>query len=124
MAWPSQALRRALAEEPTNEEAHVGLMRLYALSGRQGEALRQYDGSRKRSPGAGRGAERLRARSQGGDRGRNVSGALREPTGPPARETAAGDVGKHNLPAPRTSFVGREREMLEVKRAVGDDPAT
>jgi predicted ATPase/Tfp pilus assembly protein PilF len=31
--------------------------------------------------------------------------------GPP--ETA-----KHNLPAPRTSFVGREREMLEVKRAL------
>src|SRR5215216_2637334 len=25
-------------------------------------------------------------------------------------------VGKHNLPAARTSFVGREREMVEVKR--------
>jgi DNA-binding SARP family transcriptional activator len=29
-----KALQRVLAEEPTNEEAHVGLMRLYALSGR------------------------------------------------------------------------------------------
>src|SRR5918998_4024728 len=37
-----QALRRALAEEPSNEEAHVGLMRLHARSGRSGEALRQY----------------------------------------------------------------------------------
>ena len=37
-----QALQRVLAEEPTNEEAHVGLMRLYASSGRSGEALRQY----------------------------------------------------------------------------------
>jgi DNA-binding SARP family transcriptional activator len=37
-----QALQRALAEESANEEAHVGLMRLYASSGRQGEALRQY----------------------------------------------------------------------------------
>jgi DNA-binding SARP family transcriptional activator len=37
-----QVLKRVLAEEPTNEEAHVGLMRLYASSGRQGEALRQY----------------------------------------------------------------------------------
>ena len=27
-----------------------------------------------------------------------------------------GDTSKHNLPAQRTSFVGREREMLEVKR--------
>ena len=26
---------------------------------------------------------------------------------------------KHNLPAPRSSFVGREREILEVKRALG-----
>ena len=31
---------------------------------------------------------------------------------------AAAGVGKHNLPAPRTSFVGREREMIEVKRAL------
>ena len=28
------------------------------------------------------------------------------------------EAAKHNLPAPRTSFVGREREMLEVKRAL------
>jgi DNA-binding SARP family transcriptional activator len=37
-----EALRRTVAEEPTNEEAHAGLMRLYALSGQQGEALAQY----------------------------------------------------------------------------------
>ena len=42
LALAVQALQRALAEEPTNEEAHVALMRLYALSGKQGEALRQY----------------------------------------------------------------------------------
>src|SRR5215218_2035681 len=42
LALAVQALQRVLAEEPTNEEAHVGLMRVYALSGRQGEALRQY----------------------------------------------------------------------------------
>ena len=27
-------------------------------------------------------------------------------------------AGKHNLPAARTTFVGREREMLEVKRTL------
>jgi DNA-binding SARP family transcriptional activator len=38
-----EALSRAVAEEPTSEEVHVGLMRLYALSGRKAEALRQYE---------------------------------------------------------------------------------
>ena len=37
-----EALRRAVVEEPTREEAHIGLMRLYALGGRQAEALGQY----------------------------------------------------------------------------------
>src|SRR5215211_2255873 len=37
-----EALRRVLVEEPTREEAHIGLMRLYALGGRQAEALAQY----------------------------------------------------------------------------------
>jgi DNA-binding SARP family transcriptional activator len=38
-----ETLTRVTAEEPTHEEAHAGLMRLYALSGRQAEALRQYE---------------------------------------------------------------------------------
>ena len=37
-----EALRELTREEPTNEEAHAGLMRLYALSGRKADALRQY----------------------------------------------------------------------------------
>jgi len=110
-------LREVLAEEPTNEEAHVGLMRLYALSGRSGEALRQY--------------ERL-SEALSGELGKEPSPptyALKEeiaagnfptlrisPTGPPAEEHA--DVGMHNLPAPRSRFVGRERELIQVKRAL------
>jgi DNA-binding SARP family transcriptional activator len=39
----SEILQKALSEEPTNEEAHAGLMRLHALFGRQGEALTQYE---------------------------------------------------------------------------------
>ena len=38
-----EALGRVVAEETTNEGAHVGLMRLYALSGRRREALGQYE---------------------------------------------------------------------------------
>ena len=37
-----EALRRVVSEEPTREEAHAGLMRLYALAGNDGEALAQY----------------------------------------------------------------------------------
>jgi DNA-binding SARP family transcriptional activator len=37
-----EALGRVLTDEPTHEEAHVGLMRLYAASGRRAEALKQY----------------------------------------------------------------------------------
>ena len=38
-----EALQRALSEEPTNEEVHANLMRLYAFSDRQGEALAEYE---------------------------------------------------------------------------------
>src|ERR671911_796957 len=38
-----EALGRVVAEEPTHEGAHVGIMRLHALSGRRREALSQYE---------------------------------------------------------------------------------
>ena len=109
-----EALRRVLDEEPTREEAHMGLMRLYALGGRQAEALGQYARLEEVLSGE------LGAEPQASSR------ALREeiatgrfppphrPIGPPGGEVS--DPPRHNLPAPRTSFVGREREMLEVKR--------
>ncbi len=40
---PVEALRRVVASDPAHEEAHVGLVRLYALLGRRLEALRQYE---------------------------------------------------------------------------------
>jgi len=105
-----QALQRVLAEEPTNEEAHVGLMRLYASSGRTGEALRQYvrlSEALSRELGAEPSAS-TRAISEGIAAGRFP--ALRtQPAGPSTEETAGG-VGTHNLPAARSSFVDRERE--------------
>jgi predicted ATPase/DNA-binding SARP family transcriptional activator/DNA-binding CsgD family transcriptional regulator len=115
-----QALQRVLAEEPTNEEAHVSLMRLYASSGRSGEALKQYERLSEALSG-GLGAEpsasahALREEIAAG----RFPATLTEPTGLLAGETVAGGgVGKHNLPAQRSSFVGREGEMLEVKRAL------
>jgi predicted ATPase/DNA-binding SARP family transcriptional activator/DNA-binding CsgD family transcriptional regulator len=109
-----ETLRRAVAEESTNEEAHVGLMRLYALSGSKAEALRQYESLREiifrdlqTEPSASSRALREEIAS-----GRNP---------PPYRPTTtdaegAASLPRHNLPASRTSFVGREREKVEVKR--------
>ena len=108
-----EALVKLLAEEPTSEVAHASLMRLYALWGRRGEALAQY-----------RRLEEALSRNLGVEPSASVR-ALRE-------EIAAGrypqldssrnprpeaeGFAQHNIPAPRTSFVGRERELLEVKR--------
>ena len=39
----TEAVRLLVGAEPTREESHAALMRLYALAGRRGDALRQYD---------------------------------------------------------------------------------
>jgi DNA-binding SARP family transcriptional activator len=112
-----EALRRVVAEEPGLEEGHVGLMRLYALSGRHQEALSQYkrlrdalSGHLSTEPGA-----TTRALHD------EIAAGRFPPPQPlptaPLREGSL-DTEKHNLPAPRTSFVGREREMVEVKPAL------
>lgn len=44
------ALEEAVPAEPTREEAHAGLMRLYATSGRKRQALRQYEWLSEASP--------------------------------------------------------------------------
>ena len=112
-----EAFSRVTAEESAREEAHAALMRLYALSGNQAEALRQYER-----------LEEVLSRELG-IRPNASSRALREeissnsflPEGRRNREITPGDpasVGGHNLPAPRTSFVGRQSEMVEFKRAL------
>jgi non-specific serine/threonine protein kinase len=112
-----EELRRGVAEEPTREEAHIALMRLYALLGSNGEALAQY----------GR-LEEVLLRDLGTEPTAS-SRALREEIAagrfPPQEAPSLTHLpeetlgtGKHNLPAARTTFVGREREMLDVKRAL------
>jgi predicted ATPase/DNA-binding SARP family transcriptional activator/DNA-binding CsgD family transcriptional regulator/Flp pilus assembly protein TadD len=108
-----EALRKVTAAEPTSEEAHVALMRLHALSGRPERALAQYERLRdtlSRGLGTQPGASSRRLRDE-------IAAGRLMPTlsADPSREERPG-VGKHNLPVPKTSFVGRGREMLEVKR--------
>src|SRR5215212_2960815 len=119
-----EALQRAVAEERTHEGAHVGLMRLYALSGRRREALRQYEWLREAlfkefgtEPEAA--ATRLQEEIWAG----TFPPADSPPASIPAAEEEAPPAGaarhelpRHNLPLARTSFVGREREKLEAKR--------
>jgi predicted ATPase/DNA-binding SARP family transcriptional activator/DNA-binding CsgD family transcriptional regulator len=110
-----EVLRKVVAEEPTSEEAHAGLMRLHALLGRKREALAQYVK-----------LEEILLRELGTEPAAS-SRALRDEIaegrfshwktpslGSPSKNKP--DAGKHNLPAARTSFVGREREIVEMKR--------
>src|SRR5215212_4577735 len=121
-----EALGRAVVEEPTREGAHVGLMRLYAISGRRREALSQYERLREvllreiaTEPEAA--TTRLQQEIWAGT---FPPPDMAVPAGFPAEEgeetptaaSGAGGLRKHNLPLARTSFVGRERETLEVKR--------
>jgi DNA-binding SARP family transcriptional activator len=43
LAGATEVVRRLVAAEPLREESHVALIRLCALAGRRGEALRQYE---------------------------------------------------------------------------------
>src|SRR5215218_11517610 len=122
----AEALMRVLAEDPAREEAHVGLMRLHALRGRQAEALRQYERLEEalsRELGAKPGAtsralrEEIAARRFPPPEGQQR--VVSEPASPSEGQREDSDESsKHNLPATRTSFVGREREMVELKRAL------
>lgn len=105
-----EVLQRLVAEEPAREEAHAGLMRLYAANGQRGRALEQYGRLRdalRQEPGTEPGAatellyREIRA-------GRAVGPEAASPEKP-------ADTPRHNLPIERTSFVGRERGLLELK---------
>jgi DNA-binding SARP family transcriptional activator len=115
-----EALRKAVVAEPTREEAHASLMRLYSLTQRHQEALLQYEQLRKAF------LEEL-----GAEPGEAVQllyeeiRAGRAPTNGPRTRTPSGNGGtraelchssQHNLPIERSSFVGREEEMVEVER--------
>jgi DNA-binding SARP family transcriptional activator len=111
-----EALGRVVAEEPAHEAAHAGLMRLYALSGRRDEALKQYErlGEDLRRGFAGEPSAAIRCLHK------EILADRLPPTHPPGErptEDVDGDR-RHNLPAAQSSFVGRERETLEVKRAL------
>ena len=114
-----EAFQRVVTEEPGQEEAHAGLMRLYTLCGRRREALLQYEVLRdalSRELGAEPGANTRRLHEEIRAGSLPVAPPLPSSAGRPPEEPA--DSSRHNLPATLTSFVGREREIVEIKRAL------
>jgi predicted ATPase/DNA-binding SARP family transcriptional activator/DNA-binding CsgD family transcriptional regulator len=111
------AFRQVVSEEPAHEEAHAGLMRLYARSGQRYQSLRQYEQLRE--------ALQRRFGTEPGVASRSLHEKIVAGRFPIARSPSPQEVSQrpqdshqHNIPAALSSFVGREREMVEVERAL------
>jgi predicted ATPase/DNA-binding SARP family transcriptional activator/DNA-binding CsgD family transcriptional regulator len=110
-----EALQKVVAAEPTHEEAHAGLMRLYAGTGWRHRALDQYERLRQalhRKLNAEPGARSKRLHEE------ILAGNVPTIQTPPPRAEPP-SVTEHNLPIPLTSFVGREKEVAAVEQLLG-----
>jgi predicted ATPase/DNA-binding SARP family transcriptional activator/DNA-binding CsgD family transcriptional regulator len=111
-----EALGKVVAEEPSHEGGRAGLVRLYALGGRRDQALKQYERLREHL--------RRELASEPNAASRRLYEEIladRFPPDHPPEEHPTQDADgthRHNLPTPKTSFVGRERELVELKRAL------
>lgn len=113
-----EALLKAVSSEPTHEEAHAGLMRLYASTGQRYQALRLYEQlqetlRRELAAAPHEIARRIRQEILAG----HVPIGEPSPVGPPPAKPS--EAGRHNLSGSLTGFVGREREKEGVKRLLG-----
>ena len=110
------SFKRLLAADQACEEAHVGLMRIYTLSGQRQQALRQYQALRavlKEELDAEPSASSVQLYEQIRNSGSLVEAPL--PVSHPVIEVHPAPLtSSHHLPAPLTSFVGRKREVAEV----------
>jgi len=110
-----EALQKVVANERTHEEAHSALMRLYAMKGHSQKALLQYGQLQKAL------SEDLDAKPDA--QSRHLYEEIMAGRSPQTRslrrapEEGAADK-RHNLPNAYSSFVGRERELVEVKRTL------
>jgi DNA-binding SARP family transcriptional activator len=105
-----EALKGVLAEEPAREEAHAGLIRLYALTGWRNEALRQdglLEDVLRQEFGAEPDTDLRRLREE------ILAGRFPQERPEDRWSEDVSDTGPHNLPVQRSSFVGRERHIGE-----------
>ena len=102
-----ETAQKILATERANEKAHQHLMFCFAAHGDRIAALKQYDECQKilrEDLNAEPSSETTALRDQ----------IMQELTGAPSREAAM-----TNLPNPLTSFVGREKELGELRELLG-----
>ena len=112
-----EVLQRAVVEDPLYEAAHRALMSAFAKAGRRQQALAQYQQLRQA-------LERELAADpdpQTTSLYREILAAQHEPgsaEGAQPTDTAPAQAPhrSHHLPAQLTSFVGRDRELLELQR--------
>jgi predicted ATPase/DNA-binding SARP family transcriptional activator len=104
-------LNRAVEADPLREDAHTGLMRLYASTGQRGRALRQFRELREAL------ATELDAEPDEDNRKMHeaiVAGRYGDADGAAAEEALAAP--RHNLPLALTSFIGRRQELDDIAR--------
>ncbi|MEZ4708149.1 MAG: BTAD domain-containing putative transcriptional regulator [Caldilineaceae bacterium] len=134
------AARRWLALDPLDENAQRALIQLYAQSGQQAAALRQYEQCRHLLQeelgvppaaettalveGIRRGEVRQAGKVTGGQ-GDNLNLPTAELATVPADPLVnrKSKIVNHNLPTQTTPFIGRERELTELTARL-TDPAT
>jgi predicted ATPase/DNA-binding SARP family transcriptional activator len=107
------ALRLLIADDPVDEDAHAALIRLFAQTGRQHQALEQYDQLVAQLE------RELGAEPQAATR--ELIAGIREgrlqERAPPLVAAATPVVARpHGLPAPVDELIGREREHAELRR--------
>lgn len=109
------AIRRVVADDPLSEAAQRVLMRLYARSGQRQQALRQFESLNdallreldvEPEPETTQLLEQILA----GDLAGSESPVDRAP-----ERVEEEPAPRHNLPAPVSNFVGREREKADVR---------
>ena len=101
------ALQRLLSVDPSHEEGHAGLMRLYALNGQRQQAIRQYQTlcevlCQELEAEPSQSTSSLFELIQSGGFTPNL----------PSVQSA------HNLPVQVTSFIGREKEIAALKQII------
>lgn len=112
--------QRWLGLDPLHEPAQRQMMRLLAWLGQQTAALRQYQElERLLDQELGLPPDEETTRLYETIRARELS--------PPDRAPAEGEAisagrPRHNLPAQLTPFIGRERELAEIKKLLLDEP--
>jgi predicted ATPase/DNA-binding SARP family transcriptional activator len=118
LAEAETALERALERDPLHESALRLLLRVLADSGRRSAALMRYERVRqdmRSAYGTDPDPETRRLYRE------LLVGSADTDDGAAGTDGAADAAvaGRHNIPARVTSFVGREREIAEVRRLLG-----